>query len=103
MAGGISVNYEEYLAPFQLLMPISVFYPHFRVLSLFQRLIRISSFYPHFSFWFQFRFRHIHLVSAFYSDPFITCSFLLATLTNILNTSGFVAVHQSVDSGSNRK
>ena len=47
----ISVFYPHFsvLSPFQCFIPIAAFYPHFSVLSPFQCFIPISAFYPHFS------------------------------------------------------
>ena len=65
----ISVFYPHFsvLSPFQRFILISAFYPHFSVLSSFQRFILISAFYPHFSVLSPFQ-RFIPL-SAFY-PPF---------------------------------
>ena len=52
-------RFSVWLSPFQCFIPISVFYPHFSVLSSFQcfGFIPISVFYSHFSFRFQFPFQ----------------------------------------------
>ena len=69
----ISVFYPHFsvLSPFQRFILISAFYPHFSVLSSFQRFIPISAFYPHFSVLSPFQFPFSVSVSAIQFQRFI--------------------------------